>query len=868
MAEDVEKVLSGPVCSYLTYKSVGDRLYLLGEYEKAIQSYTRAIQREPRNKSCLVARSRCYLSMGNTTAALNDAEASQVGNKDFDKGLYQKAESLYAKGEFELALMFYHRGHKLRPDDPSFRLGIQKAREAIDNSVGSPSSVRLESTGDLSFFYRQEKKLTPKTKSQLRQQKLNLKQQQQKKQEQVEPKTNKSARVLLGELYRDKEYLEKLLQDKDLMKTKTDSGGTIQELIMNEISFLDMRTEFWRQQKPIFAREREQRLKEQSWKSKRMQTEETVYILKKMLDIDALFSDGLAEECKKMAIDLLNMLKGWTEREVPNKMEFLAHLYNTIGNAQAELRDMEGALKSYEKDLRISRKYENKEGISRALDNMGRIYARTGQFEKATEVWREKEPLVKSDLECTWLFHEIGRCYLELNNYEAALDYGLKSLASAEKTGDEEWQINTNVLVAQVKLKLGNLRTAVTFFEKALEKANHLKDNTAQQAISNALKNVQEEINMAEKAKEEELELKREKQSASMLNVSPVFIDRVKTEKSKRKMKQELDFDSDGSSSTDSVCGLYSSESGLVSNVSAQGSQVFTDRKIPQPSYASYPEGQEAQGSAVFEGISKSEDNFECEDALSSTSSDSVCLFPTPSTGQPSASSLEHVLHNVPHVPRNSLSDGIGSKQNGISTSDSTAAIQQLEVFSENRDARQDEVDELFSPTTDNSNPPVDSTLVDAQIPDRTENEGVFSQDARQDEVDELFSPTTDNSNPPDTRQDEVDELFLPTTDNSNLPVDSTLVDEPIPDRTKNEGVFSEETRSQHSDPEASMAEAAPEKDAAAEVTGGEETEEGDTADGIEQGETVEEDTEEGAVIEEEAGDGETVEDTAAPKEE
>ncbi|XP_069763220.1 outer dynein arm-docking complex subunit 4 isoform X23 [Narcine bancroftii] len=791
MAEDVEKVLSGPVCSYLTYKSVGDRLYLLGEYEKAIQSYTRAIQREPRNKSCLVARSRCYLSMGNTTAALNDAEASQVGNKDFDKGLYQKAESLYAKGEFELALMFYHRGHKLRPDDPSFRLGIQKAREAIDNSVGSPSSVRLESTGDLSFFYRQEKKLTPKTKSQLRQQKLNLKQQQQKKQEQVEPKTNKSARVLLGELYRDKEYLEKLLQDKDLMKTKTDSGGTIQELIMNEISFLDMRTEFWRQQKPIFAREREQRLKEQSWKSKRMQTEETVYILKKMLDIDALFSDGLAEECKKMAIDLLNMLKGWTEREVPNKMEFLAHLYNTIGNAQAELRDMEGALKSYEKDLRISRKYENKEGISRALDNMGRIYARTGQFEKATEVWREKEPLVKSDLECTWLFHEIGRCYLELNNYEAALDYGLKSLASAEKTGDEEWQINTNVLVAQVKLKLGNLRTAVTFFEKALEKANHLKDNTAQQAISNALKNVQEEINMAEKAKEEELELKREKQSASMLN-----------------------------------------------------------------------------GSAVFEGISKSEDNFECEDALSSTSSDSVCLFPTPSTGQPSASSLEHVLHNVPHVPRNSLSDGIGSKQNGISTSDSTAAIQQLEVFSENRDARQDEVDELFSPTTDNSNPPVDSTLVDAQIPDRTENEGVFSQDARQDEVDELFSPTTDNSNPPDTRQDEVDELFLPTTDNSNLPVDSTLVDEPIPDRTKNEGVFSEETRSQHSDPEASMAEAAPEKDAAAEVTGGEETEEGDTADGIEQGETVEEDTEEGAVIEEEAGDGETVEDTAAPKEE
>jgi tetratricopeptide repeat protein 25 len=50
--------------------------------------------------------------------------------------LYQKAEALYAMGEFELALMFYHRGKKLRPDLREFQLGINKAQEAIDNSVG------------------------------------------------------------------------------------------------------------------------------------------------------------------------------------------------------------------------------------------------------------------------------------------------------------------------------------------------------------------------------------------------------------------------------------------------------------------------------------------------------------------------------------------------------------------------------------------------------------------------------------------------------------------------------------------------------------------------------------------------------------
>lgn len=53
------------------------------------------------------------------------------------QGLYQKAETLYTMGDFEFALVFYHRGHKLRPELQKFRLGIQKAQEAIDNCVGS-----------------------------------------------------------------------------------------------------------------------------------------------------------------------------------------------------------------------------------------------------------------------------------------------------------------------------------------------------------------------------------------------------------------------------------------------------------------------------------------------------------------------------------------------------------------------------------------------------------------------------------------------------------------------------------------------------------------------------------------------------------
>ena len=44
-------------------------------------------------------------------------------------------------GDFEYALMFYHRGNKVRPDLQEFKLGIQKAQEAINNSVGSKFSL-------------------------------------------------------------------------------------------------------------------------------------------------------------------------------------------------------------------------------------------------------------------------------------------------------------------------------------------------------------------------------------------------------------------------------------------------------------------------------------------------------------------------------------------------------------------------------------------------------------------------------------------------------------------------------------------------------------------------------------------------------
>ena len=87
------------------------------------------------------------------------------------QGLFQKANSLYQMGDFEYALVYYHRGSKLRPDLTEFTQGIHKAQEAINNSIGSeshfvmlsnfmcpviaPEQCHLEKIGDLSWFQQQ-----------------------------------------------------------------------------------------------------------------------------------------------------------------------------------------------------------------------------------------------------------------------------------------------------------------------------------------------------------------------------------------------------------------------------------------------------------------------------------------------------------------------------------------------------------------------------------------------------------------------------------------------------------------------------------------------------------------------------------------
>ena len=75
--------------------------------------------------------------------------------------------------------------------------------------------------------------------------------------------------------------------------------------------------------------------------------------------------------------------------------------------------------------------------------------------------WTEKLPLSKTALEKTWLYHEIGRCHLEMGNYDDAHDFGEKALAAAHEAKDQVWELNSSVLIAQAEGELFILFRAI-----------------------------------------------------------------------------------------------------------------------------------------------------------------------------------------------------------------------------------------------------------------------------------------------------------------------------------------------------------------------------------------------------------------------
>lgn len=451
----------------------------------------------------------------------------------FIKGVYAKAEALYAKGDFEFALVYYHRGNKLRGELKEFNLGISKSIEAIENSIGTPKSVQLENTGDMTMFTTsvaaQQLKKTNKGKKPGRKVVAKAK---------APPKaSDRTVKQLLGELYADQVYLQKLMEDPSFVTAAQrpadddDEAGPpdLSAVVSGGLNYLEIRSQFWRQQKPIYARIGERRNRAVKTSTLISGTGErskndSSKVMQRLDVVEETLDDGDYERARMLAENLLNVVDEMHAIPRKEKMELAAAVNSALGNAQLELGMLEESEEAHVYDLRYSEEIvpepEGVVGVLRAKANLGRVYARQGEYEKAIRMWTERGPSA-NQLENTWLYHEISRCYIEIEDYVSALEQTDLAYTAAEAAKDDRWKLNAVVLKGQIMVFLDRIEDAVVHFNEGLLLAKGLNDTGAeagiQQSITKLTKSAEdeaheddEELSEDEEPSAEELARKKE----------------------------------------------------------------------------------------------------------------------------------------------------------------------------------------------------------------------------------------------------------------------------------------------------------------------------------------------------------------------
>jgi ATP-dependent protease HslVU (ClpYQ) ATPase subunit len=133
------------------------------------------------------------------------------------------------------------------------------------------------------------------------------------------------------------------------------NDSTIHGLISGGIKYLDSRTEFWRQQKPLYARKKEKPVLHRN-KPKAKTEDPADFVVRSLEEIDQKLSDGDLQDSLKQAENTLRQVKGMNDKAIPNKQEVIANLHSCIGNAFLEMEETVKALENHKKDLNISKK--------------------------------------------------------------------------------------------------------------------------------------------------------------------------------------------------------------------------------------------------------------------------------------------------------------------------------------------------------------------------------------------------------------------------------------------------------------------------------------------------------------------------------
>ncbi|XP_072743327.1 uncharacterized protein [Anoplolepis gracilipes] len=341
------------------------------------------------------AESRARLQMKPSVSKL-----SRENNRQYAQALHRQADNLYQRGEYESALVLYHRAATVCPHDSSHSVAARRTAATI-NSWNHPekSLVRLST----STRHDAISKVTLVPDS------LTLK----------APDVSKSCNNL--SIIPD---ISKYLDNRKKLSQKTSSALRSLTSQLTRSSTI---------------------LKHINNRANAM-----------LKNLKANFNAGKMKISLKLAEDLLTLSSALEDpcRYTIPAYRYLSLIHTTLGRHDR-------ACSNVAMMVRLAKSNKDVVLLSEALVTLGKVHLSFGHLEAAARAWENLLIHIDHPVPRAWVHHEIGRCHLETEKYVEALRKASQCQECAEEAGSSKWTFHAGLLRAQCLATLGRFAEAL-----------------------------------------------------------------------------------------------------------------------------------------------------------------------------------------------------------------------------------------------------------------------------------------------------------------------------------------------------------------------------------------------------------------------
>ncbi|KAK1118459.1 hypothetical protein K0M31_015157 [Melipona bicolor] len=321
----------------------------------------------------------------------HDAQLAWKNNREYAQALHREADQLYRSGDYESALVLYHRAGNLYPRDSSHGAAARRTVATIsccNNPAKAPRNVSSCSGERLTIA------LCPETAAITANQRLN---------KSPEPA---SIHQVLAYFDNHKSYWKSLPSPRVCNAQLARTKMTLKQL---------------------------NSLAETTLKS-----------------LETSFESGKLPVALKITQELLALSEGFQD---PGRYQIAAYHYLSLIHVAMGRHDR--AVRSASRLIRLSKSTENVAQVCRSLATLGKVHLSFGHLDAAAKAWQHLAKGLRKPIPMAWIRHEIGRCYLETGKYEKAAEMGFDCVDAATKANSSKWTLNGRLLLGQSLAKLG-----------------------------------------------------------------------------------------------------------------------------------------------------------------------------------------------------------------------------------------------------------------------------------------------------------------------------------------------------------------------------------------------------------------------------